>query len=94
MKIPLEGQCHEIFCFSFYIYNIRVISNFFSRKFMEILASQGVNDTGGKFATSVNDTDGKFAAGVNYTGGKERGRLRKVGKVSLDRGWTQWTVDI
>ncbi len=30
-----------------------------------------VDDTGGKFATSVNDTGGKFATGVNDTGGKQ-----------------------
>jgi hypothetical protein len=34
----------------------------------------GINDTGGKFATSffsVVDTGGKFATGVNDTGGKQ-----------------------
>ncbi len=36
----------------------------FFRKFAEIFASQGasqgINDIGGKFATSINDTGGKF----------------------------------
>jgi hypothetical protein len=49
----------------------------FFRKFAEIFASKGapctgINDTGGKFATSlasVVDTGGKFAAGINDTSG-------------------------
>jgi hypothetical protein len=34
------------------------------------IGTNGVVDTGGKFATGVNDTGGKFVAGVNHTGGK------------------------
>jgi hypothetical protein len=32
--------------------------------------TDGVDDTGGKFALGVSDTGGKFAADVNDTGGK------------------------
>jgi hypothetical protein len=42
----------------------------------------GINDTGGKFATSftsVVDTGGKFAAGVNDTGGKYAAGVKDTG---------------
>jgi hypothetical protein len=32
---------------------------------VDIFASQGVNNTVGKFATGINDTNGKFATGIN-----------------------------
>jgi len=38
----------------------------FFRQFAEIFASQGVNNTGGKFAASVNDA---VATGINDTSG-------------------------
>jgi hypothetical protein len=50
---------------------------FFSKIRGDIRSSRlttGINDTGGKFATSftsVFDTGGKFATGVNDTGGKQ-----------------------
>ncbi len=68
-------------------YTIRAVSNFFenSQRYSQlhvdhryqfatgVKIATGINDTGGKFATSftsVVDTGGKFATGVNDTGGK------------------------
>ncbi len=55
----LKGQCHEIFCFRFFLWitfpqapdnNIRIISNFFknSGDIRKSRCTTGVNDTGGK----------------------------------------------
>jgi hypothetical protein len=66
---PLKGQCHEIFCFIFFHelsspkpLKITLGSfRFFSKIRGDISKSRctaGINDTGGKFATSGNDTGG------------------------------------
>ncbi len=63
----LKGQCHEIFCFWFFLwisFHPAPAANF-------AISSPCAVDTGGKFATGVNDTGGKFAAGVVDTGGKQ-----------------------
>ncbi len=75
----LKGQCHKIFCFSFFpciIFpqapenNFRVISNFLkiSRSYIrKSRCTNGIIDTGGNLATGFNDAGGRFAAGVNCT---------------------------
>jgi hypothetical protein len=50
---PLKGQCHEIFCFWYFL----LIS------FPRAPDYAGVVDTGGKFAAGVVDTGGNFATG-------------------------------
>ncbi len=64
-RIPLKGQCHEIFCFRLFAWitfhqapenDIRVISNFVenSRRYSQVKVHRG------KFAAGINDTSGKL----------------------------------
>jgi hypothetical protein len=69
----LKGQCHEIFCFRFFSWitfpqapdTVITLGSFriFSKirgDIRKLRCTTGVNDTGGKFATSVSDTGGKL----------------------------------
>jgi hypothetical protein len=50
--------------------------------FSKSMCTTGINDTGGKFATSfasVVDTGGKFVNGVNYTSGKFAAGVNNTG---------------
>jgi hypothetical protein len=71
--MPLKGQCHEIFCFRFFLESSSAKSlkitlgsfQIFSKTPEDIrksMCTTGISDTGGKFATG--------ATGINNTGGK------------------------